>query len=150
MSPFHKSPFFPQIFNTNFKQFFCFYFQMPDSIFKFFFSLKFKHITYVKEWLQFEHLLWHDKESYTIYNCFLPLPERKVWHSKLLNCLIFIWKSYGSCFFSFKLFKKMPTLLYFNLIVDWDYLYKYICLQFIIVNSYFTFCNIWYLKLTFI
>ena len=70
--------------------------------------------------------------------------------SKLLNCLIFIWKSYGSCFFSFKLFKKMPTLLYFNLMVDWDYLYKYICLQFIIVNSYFIFCNIWYLKLTFI
>lgn len=41
-----------------------------------------------------------------------------------------------------KLFKKILTLLYFNLIVNLgDCLYKYMCLQ-LIVLSYFVFYNI--------
>ena len=79
MIPFHKSFFSPHksLIPTS-NKFSAFIFKCQTLFLSFIFSLKFKRITYVKEWLQFKHLLWHDKESYTIHSRFLPLPGRKV------------------------------------------------------------------------
>ena len=78
MIPFHKIFFFHKSLIPTSNNFSAFIFKHQTLFLSFIFSLKFKHITYVKEWLQFKHLLWHDKESYTIHNRFLPLPEIKI------------------------------------------------------------------------